>query len=111
MRFYQTNIFQGLLIFLGATLACLFIALFFLGGSQTPRNYYSLNLLTDKYGVVCLQNKMYLVSLYPPIGNSTIYNLNKIVSQYLDEDDNGNCRSRILKENQLNTKDLYLTGL
>lgn len=58
---------------------------------STNDNYLELNLITNKYGVVCLNNRMFLISVFGPIGDKKIYESDKLISQFEDYDGNTKC--------------------
>lgn len=70
--------------------------------------YLQVNTITKNYGVICLQNKQFLISIYPPNGKNKIYSGNKIISQFIDESGNTLCQTKFYTESELISKNEYI---
>lgn len=78
--------------------------------SLSKNNYLEISLITNKYGVICLKNQMYLVSVYPPVGETKVYDGNKIISQFINDNGSNKCISVSYSESDVikNPSRVYL---
>lgn len=75
---------------------------------KSNEQYLQVNTITKNYGVICLQSKQFLVSIYPPNGNNKIYSGNKIISQFIDESGNTLCKTKFYTESELISENKYI---
>ncbi len=65
------------------------------------KDYLEVQLITNKYGIICLKNRQFLVSVFPPVGETKIYEGNDEISQFIDEDGDSTCISKSFSESDV----------